>query len=236
MAGSAAEAAGSAPGALLLLELFSGTGSVGSAFMAKGWDVVSLDLDPKAHSPTILKNILDFDVATDLQGYRRVDCIWASPPCTHYSKARTSGGPRDLQGADTLVRKTLEIAAALGDPPIFIENPYTGMLKGRGLLDHLQLNTLDYCMYGTPYRKRTAIWSNTTWLPARPLCGGNCGNMEKGLGKRMRHKADAQQGTRGRVSDPCFSQRDLYRIPHELCDEIAGWATASLTGSAESAL
>ena len=30
-----------------LLELFSGTGSVGSAFAAAGWTIISLDLDPK---------------------------------------------------------------------------------------------------------------------------------------------------------------------------------------------
>ena len=33
-----------------LLELYSGTGSVGRAFAALGWDVVPVDLDPRANA------------------------------------------------------------------------------------------------------------------------------------------------------------------------------------------
>ena len=33
-----------------LLELCSGTGSVGRAFAARGWDVVSVDCDPRANA------------------------------------------------------------------------------------------------------------------------------------------------------------------------------------------
>ena len=101
-----------------LLELFSGTGSVGQAFEALGWDVISLDIDPKANA-TYTCDILDFDWQA-IDG--PVDVIWSSPSCTKYSVARTKGPEDDLQSSDALVRKTLEIAEALGNPPLFIEN------------------------------------------------------------------------------------------------------------------
>ena len=41
-----------------LLELFSGTGSIGRAFEALGWEVTSLDLEGE---PTIKCDILDWD-------------------------------------------------------------------------------------------------------------------------------------------------------------------------------
>ena len=42
-----------------LLELFSGTGSVGRAFEELGWVVVSVDLDRNA-KPTICMDVLDW--------------------------------------------------------------------------------------------------------------------------------------------------------------------------------
>ena len=39
-----------------LLELFSGSGSMGKAFAEKGWEVTSLDLDPKTEA-TIKQHI-----------------------------------------------------------------------------------------------------------------------------------------------------------------------------------
>ena len=35
---------------LRLLELFSGTGSIGRSFEAQGWEVISVDNDPKAQA------------------------------------------------------------------------------------------------------------------------------------------------------------------------------------------
>ena len=37
--------------------------------------------------------------------------VWASPVCTQYSIARTTGPPRDLLSADRLVIRSLEIIA-----------------------------------------------------------------------------------------------------------------------------
>ncbi len=200
----------------VLLELFSGTGSIGRAFRDIGWDVVSVDNDPRANA-TFCCDVNRWVIPEDLLE-EGVSAIWASPPCTMYSNARSRGThPRDLEGADELVRKTLEIAAALGNhTPLFIENPFTGRLKMRGLLDHLNLRVVDYCSYGTPYRKRTAVWTNTEWVPARPPCG------------HQKHLATAQQGPPG----PRFEQSELYRIPAELCDEIARYVSSLATGDA----
>ncbi len=195
----------------VLLELFSGTGSIRKAFQAHGWHVISVDIDPQANA-TFCCDVLEWDY-TCLEA---VDCIWASPPCLLYSKARTRGCDADLESADSLVRRTLDIAAGLGNPALFIENPYTGKLKTRGLLDHLSMKILDYCRYGAPYMKRTSIWTNTTWFPSQALCRHDCPSSVGG-----RHLARAQQGPPG----PRFTQQELYRIPAKLCEEIAAYCT-----------
>ena len=56
-----------------LLELFSGTGSIGRAFEALGWEVTSLDLEGE---PTIKCDILDWDYTTFPPGHSQV--VWAS--------------------------------------------------------------------------------------------------------------------------------------------------------------
>ena len=90
----------------VLLELFSGTGSVGRSFRALGWDVFSVDIDAAA-KPTLVAKVLDWQLHALPPS---VDCIWASPPCTHYSRARTKAKtPRDLDGADDLVQAVLDI-------------------------------------------------------------------------------------------------------------------------------
>ena len=63
-----------------LLELFSGTGSVGKVAHALGYEVVSLDLT----DATICCDILDWDYKAASVGY--FDIIWASPPCNTFSK------------------------------------------------------------------------------------------------------------------------------------------------------
>ena len=88
-----------------LLELFKGTGSVADAFERIGWEVTSVDMFAK-FKPTHVCNILDFDFKQDPTDY--FDFVWASPPCTEFSIAKTLG-TRDLPGATKVVEKTLEI-------------------------------------------------------------------------------------------------------------------------------
>jgi site-specific DNA-cytosine methylase len=90
---------------LRLLELFSGTGSIGRAFETQGWEVISIDTDPQAQA-TFRQDISRWDCASLLG--KKIDVIWASP-CTNYSALRKSTEDERL-GSDELVRRTLEIA------------------------------------------------------------------------------------------------------------------------------
>ena len=62
-----------------LLELFSGTGSVGRVARDLGFSVISLDLkNANINTDTLSWDYKQFGVSD-------FDVIWASPPCTEYS-------------------------------------------------------------------------------------------------------------------------------------------------------
>ena len=141
-----------------LLESFSGTGSVESAFAARRWEVVSVDQDPKTKAP-IHEKILIWNYKVFPSGH--VDAIWASPCCTHYSPARRGAKTlRNLELAESLVCKSLEIIDYFQPRVWFIDNPSTGLLKDKHFLLGLAFAEADYCCYcDWGYRKRTQIWN-----------------------------------------------------------------------------
>ena len=77
------------------------------------------------------------------------DVIWASAPCTEYSVAKTIG-VRDLDTADAIVMRTLEIINYLSPRYYIIENPQTGMLKNRPFMQSLPYVDVDYCKSDLP--------------------------------------------------------------------------------------
>ena len=194
-----------------LLELFSGTGSVGTVAKDMGWTVVSLDLK----GADINCDILQWKYKKYPVKY--FDFVWASPPCIEYSIAKTVG-TRKIDEANAIVLKTLEIINYFNPRVFIIENPQSGLLKKQEFMKGLPYFDIDYCKYGFNHRKRTRLWTNLdTWTP-RPK--KDCDSMDGN-----RHKETAQRAPSGKKENwkegyTLFKQKDLYRIPQALVEEI----------------
>jgi site-specific DNA-cytosine methylase len=198
-----------------VLELFAGTQSVGKVAREMGFEVVSLDRDMAADIKT---DIMDWDYKQHEP--KHFDIIWASPPCTEYSRAKTTG-VRDIEGANEIVQQTLDILEHFVPKFWMIENPQSGLLKDQICMYGLPFNDVDYCKYGMPYRKRTRIWNNiTAWKP-RPLCSRDCNSMDS---NRKRHIEVAQRIPPGKKETwgdrQTHRQQELYIIPSDLVREI----------------
>jgi hypothetical protein len=155
-----------------ILELFSGTKSVSKAL--QGNEIVSVDI-LDTYNPSIVSDILAWDYTIYSPGH--FNLIWASPPCTEYSKAKTTGN-RNIELANRVVLKTIEIIEYFNPEYWFIENPQTGLLKEQDFMDFLPYYDIDYCQYGMLYRKRTRIWTNLeTFNPKQCPGVGRCNAM-----------------------------------------------------------
>lgn len=155
-----------------LLDLFTGTGSIAKVARELGFEVTTLDIDPRCN-PDICADVITFDYQCHFEP-GSFDVIWSSPPCQTFSCARKCNIGRKVNGelltAERLnqdmenvgvptLRKTQEIIEFLQPKVWFIENPYTGKMK-----EYISEKAYiyDYCMFGFDYRKRTAVWSNAT--------------------------------------------------------------------------
>ena len=204
-----------------VLELFSGTGSVRKACEEIGWSSVSVDMIlPATHEC----DIMDFDYKQYPKDYFQV--IWASPPCTNYSRlqdgwlGRMRKGEiytrevqeREMKQDDKLVLKVLEIIDYFNPTLWFIENPAGSKMKDRTFMKELPNYVVDYCMYSNwGYRKRTRIWTNKKeWTPK--TCDKNCGNMIGNL-----HRTNLGNLERAKRNNEKFPSRsEAYRVPQDL--------------------
>ena len=210
-----------------VLELFSGTRSVGKVCDEIGWESVSVDLISEA---THKCDIMDFNYKQYPKDYFSI--VWASPPCTNYSKLQDSFLGRERKGVlytkeiqeaemkedDKLVLKTLEIIDYFNPEYYFIENPATSKMKDRDYMKDRPNYVVDYCMYSDwGYRKRTRIWTNKKGWNAK-TCNKKCGNMVGNLHKTNLGNADRfKRANLYNVNKyNATTQADRYRVPPDL--------------------
>jgi hypothetical protein len=197
------------------LELFSGTQSFskGVKRLDSNNETITIDISNR-YSPTYVLDILNFDYHQFEPGH--FDIIWASPPCTEYSKAKTKG-ERNLQLADELVKKAFEIIDYLKPKTWILENVGTGLLVKRmeQIRPGLQSYIADYCVYGKPYRKRTIFWSNKELKLKTCLGQGKCQSMDG-----AKHIGSCGNGTKFYNQVGISSVCQKNSIPELLIDDI----------------
>ena len=204
-----------------MLDLFSGTGSIAKAFRARGYQVITLDNLPK-FGADICMDILAWDY---LRAFPRryFKVIAASPPCTEYSVAMTCR-PRELDKADELVGRAMDIIHHYMPEKWFLENPRTGHLKGREVLRGLEYVDVDYCQFCEwGYKKPTRIWGSAYLAKLKPrLCDNRaCINMYQRPNGGWGHRR-----VLGATPPPGVSRVPLeeqYRIPEGVIAYVMGW-------------
>ena len=101
----------------------------------------------------------------------------------------------------------------------FIENPAFSQLWKRECSNEFRNPhiILDYCSYGSEYKKRTRFSTNSNYIP-RSLCNPKiCVSCPDG----KTHAKTAQKGpSKGKDKTDCFSTDALHAYPEPLCQEI----------------
>jgi site-specific DNA-cytosine methylase len=226
---------------LYLVELFSGSGSVGHAVQARyedDFEIMRHSVDIHAgYNPTTATDLLTWDYQPTLREFlserttRDLVVVWMSPPCTHYSVARTTAKtPRDLVGSDALVLKAIEIRNWVKPNYWIVENP-VGMLMHRPIMASLEpfLHICSYCKYNKPFRKNTCIWTNVKVSLQRCCKATPCEHYRQ----HSKHAVTAQAGPSKNKTPGCKCAEAAYPIPaplvHQLFDAaIDGWEEEAL--------
>tara|TARA_R110000823_G_scaffold165590_1_gene297767 strand:- start:2544 stop:3356 length:813 start_codon:yes stop_codon:yes gene_type:complete len=226
-----------------LLELFSGTHSIGKVAEKYNIDVVSLDRDLPASCPFTdytSKNHINADIMTwDYKKFNpnEFDIITASPVCLWWSCLRKSWIGRKLKAfgdikvtremlegdidlfGKPMVDKVFEIINYFNPKYFWIENPQTGSMK-HYIDEKYQTPYLDvdYCKYSSwGYKKRTRFWYKGLDNFKPKTCKWDCENyisVEDKETKKVR-KCHKANCSKGKITT-----KDRYRIPETLIEDF----------------
>ena len=156
-----------------VVELFSGSGIISKMFKESGHKVFSIDIRKRKGicEPHLNKDIMKVRLK-DIP-FKKVNVIWASPPCDVFSKQGISfhwnkdGTPKTqkCRAHIRLLKKCLAFIEKINPDIFFIENPDGKMKYQKDLINFLIRNKgmtkkVYYGFYGFGTLKPTTIFTN----------------------------------------------------------------------------
>ena len=156
-----------------VVELFSGSGVISKEFKKRGHEVFSIDIRKRKGicEPDLRKNILHVRLK-DIP-FKKVDVLWASPPCDVFSKAGANfhwnkdGSPKNDKCLEhiKILKKCLVLIGKINPDTFFIENPDGKMKYHKEMIRFLIKNNamikkVYYGNYGFGTLKPTTIFTN----------------------------------------------------------------------------
>ena len=176
------------------IECFSGSGNLTRAWSEAGHPVFPMDITHGDQHDMVDLNVggalLLMQCVSMLKSTGKKPVLHFGPPCCTYSvarfpKLRTKEYPhglpahvlsplekKTLADASRVTMNTMRIMTVLAelDFPVHLEQPHGSLMQRErcfrswvarsGAAKHI----VDYCCFGLPFRKRTAIWSSPCWL------------------------------------------------------------------------
>jgi hypothetical protein len=234
-----------------VLELFAGSRSFCKEAEKLGLKTFSTDFKPFDNIDLVI-DILELDNDLLMQklfekGIDKVDCIWASPPCTSFSVAAIgrhwhkdhTPKTKEAELGVKIVQKTLDIIKFLKPDYFFIENP-RGKLRKLEVVKGIPRTTVWYCQYGDNAAKPTDIWSNFIfedsplfnddnrlqgWKPRKMCFNGNlnCHHDRAPRGTTVRRLKKEGLLDKSYKAGGTAAKKNNYersKVPSELCKEI----------------
>ena len=125
------------PTGLLMLDLFSGLGGASKPFRDRGWDVVTIDIDPR-FSPDLLADVSKLSVQDVFRatGGRPVDFFWASPPCVEFARESMPWCRTGKTPSMDLVLATIALAQSVKPRWFALENVRGAVAHVTPILGH----------------------------------------------------------------------------------------------------
>jgi hypothetical protein len=208
---------------MYVLDLFSGLKGWSAAFIDRGHEVVSVDIEGD-FMPSLLADVCKLYVDRDELKVRTIissdfDVVLASPPCNHFSVASISknwsGGkeayiPKTFETAQAiyLVQYTLQLIHDIN--PVFwiLENPM-GVLRKLSFMQKYDHKLVTYCQYGERRMKPTDLWGKfpPSFVARRCKNGDSC---------HERAPRGAKTGTQG-IKSAALRAKIPYQLSLEMC-------------------